>query len=404
MTAKSKNLVFLAALILFAATGRTSYSDHTVLVEGCSSSTCPHCAIASDEIYSIHEGGSHDFCYVALVANYNSHAMNRCSELGVQFIPDYVFDGGYERWVGSGGLPDAYTSRISASAGRPVADIDLELRVLWEAEALLRVYVTITNHEGGAYQGRLRIYITEIESRWKTTSGQPFHFAMIGDFAANQDVSIPAGEAKELSDLWDGLFQGFGDIQKENIMVVGALFNGTSGFVDKTAGATISDNKQPAPPGSPGGMTNLLFGTESTYSTDTEDPEEDLVFYLWEWGDGTTSEWTGPCDSGETVTNAHEWTEPGSYQVRVRARDVSGQESDWSDPITVTAVQRGDANGDLAVDFPDAITILFNLFQGNPVHCQEAANVNGDGARDLTDAIYLLTYLFLGGPPPPEPF
>jgi len=43
----------------------------------------------------------------------------------------------------------------------------------------------------------------------------------------------------------------------------------------------------------------------------------------------------GPYASGESVTASHTWTAAGRYDIRVKARDSFGAESDWSEPLTV---------------------------------------------------------------------
>ncbi|RLF54394.1 MAG: hypothetical protein DRN37_10305, partial [Thermoplasmata archaeon] len=38
----------------------------------------------------------------------------------------------------------------------------------------------------------------------------------------------------------------------------------------------------------------------------------------------------------ETALTPHSWTERGSYEIRVRARDEHGLAGEWSDPLAVT--------------------------------------------------------------------
>jgi pyrrolidone-carboxylate peptidase len=61
----------------------------------------------------------------------------------------------------------------------------------------------------------------------------------------------------------------------------------------------------------------------------------DDVHYLIDWDDGTT-EWTAFYPSGQPVEISHEWSEPGLYHIRAKAKDIYGAESDWSDPFNVT--------------------------------------------------------------------
>ena len=63
------------------------------------------------------------------------------------------------------------------------------------------------------------------------------------------------------------------------------------------------------------------------------------VKYIFDWGDGTVCE-TGFVDPGTVVSLSHIWDSPGIYSVMVRAEDIYGASSEWSEPLEVTIVQR----------------------------------------------------------------
>jgi hypothetical protein len=65
------------------------------------------------------------------------------------------------------------------------------------------------------------------------------------------------------------------------------------------------------------------------------DPEEDSIYCLWDWGDGSQSGWLGPYESGQTLSGTHTWSEPGVYHIRVKLKDFFGAVSDWSEPFTI---------------------------------------------------------------------
>jgi hypothetical protein len=65
------------------------------------------------------------------------------------------------------------------------------------------------------------------------------------------------------------------------------------------------------------------------------DPDGDDILYMFDWGDGTNSGWLGPYASGITITASHKWTSSGIYLVKVKAKDIYGSESGWSDSLTV---------------------------------------------------------------------
>ena len=97
-----------------------------------------------------------------------------------------------------------------------------------------------------------------------------------------------------------------------------------------------SENHPPEEPNKPNGSTKGVTGVAYAYSTSTTDPDGDFVYYLFDWGDGSTSGWLGPYVSGNVVSASHIWGSVGIYNVRVKAKDSYGHESQWSDNLTVT--------------------------------------------------------------------
>jgi hypothetical protein len=97
-----------------------------------------------------------------------------------------------------------------------------------------------------------------------------------------------------------------------------------------------SINAPPHKPDQPSGQASGKIKQEYTYTTSTTDPNGDQVQYLWFLSDGYYSGWLGPYNSGDTCTLTHAWSEEGSYQIKVKARDDHGYESDWSDPLEVS--------------------------------------------------------------------
>lgn len=95
-------------------------------------------------------------------------------------------------------------------------------------------------------------------------------------------------------------------------------------------------NEPPNTPEKPTGRGSGKPGVSYLYSTQSTDPEGQQLWYRWDWGDGNFSEWIGPITSGETTTVTHSWAQQGTYQVRVKCRDTFNEESNWSEPLSVT--------------------------------------------------------------------
>ena len=92
----------------------------------------------------------------------------------------------------------------------------------------------------------------------------------------------------------------------------------------------------PDKPSKPSGPTSGKILIPHTYSTSTIDSDGDKVYYKFDWDDGTSGNWLGPFTSGQTISIPHIWVEEGSYQIKVKAKDINGRESPWSDPLPVT--------------------------------------------------------------------
>lgn len=94
-------------------------------------------------------------------------------------------------------------------------------------------------------------------------------------------------------------------------------------------------NQKPQKPNRPTGSTEGKPNVEYMYKTSTIDLDGDTLSYNFSWGDGTYSGWIGPYASGAEAFARHAWAEQGTYNITVKAKDVKGDESDWSDPLTI---------------------------------------------------------------------
>jgi len=69
-----------------------------------------------------------------------------------------------------------------------------------------------------------------------------------------------------------------------------------------------------------------------TFYVEVHDSEGHSVYCMWDWGDGSYSDWLGPYNSGDTIHSSHTWS-IGVYYIRLKAKDIHGAESDWSEPL-----------------------------------------------------------------------
>lgn len=95
-------------------------------------------------------------------------------------------------------------------------------------------------------------------------------------------------------------------------------------------------NQPPYTPDRPIGPSTGKVNRAYTFSTKTIDPDNNKVLYLFDWGDRTDSGWIGPYDSNKSASCSHEWNNQGSYKVKVKAKDIYGEETDWSESIAIS--------------------------------------------------------------------
>ncbi len=103
-------------------------------------------------------------------------------------------------------------------------------------------------------------------------------------------------------------------------------------------------NNPPNKPEKPTGTTEGKTGFTYTYITLTTDPEENNVYYKFNWGDNTESEWKGPYQSNEDITVSHSWKNTGIYYIKVKAKDTYDLESSWSETLKVEINSNSDTN------------------------------------------------------------
>jgi hypothetical protein len=127
--------------------------------------------------------------------------------------------------------------------------------------------------------------------------------------------------------------------------------------------ATININSAPERPDPPSGPASGKPGVEYLFSAITTDADDDRISYYFSWGDGTYSDWVGPYNSGEMACARKTWDEQGTYEVKVKAKDSQGQETDWSDPMEVIMPKSYQFIDIFETLFPRLFSILEFLFK-----------------------------------------
>jgi hypothetical protein len=92
---------------------------------------------------------------------------------------------------------------------------------------------------------------------------------------------------------------------------------------------------KPPHPNRPPEIRIMSWSPDTGLTMMARDPEGDDVFYMVNWGDGTSIEWVGPYLSGEEVSLMHTYGTPGVYEIKGKVKDIHNAVSNWSDPLLV---------------------------------------------------------------------
>ena len=226
---------------------------HTVLAEYATTTECPYCPTASSQLYSIYNSGDYDFDFVTIVADKikelpliaRTHLSTRVlNELGVKSVPDVYFDGGYKNILGKQSDEQPYRTSIEQSGTRSVPQVEVDLKVDWKSGNILKITAEVQSNDP-EFDGKIRIYITEISSRWNDQQGKPYHYTVL-DILVDKNlkvVSLDKSNTQQTNTLntitvtkwWSG------DITKDNCMVIATVFDEDTDYTIQTASAKPVD-------------------------------------------------------------------------------------------------------------------------------------------------------------------
>jgi outer membrane protein assembly factor BamB len=118
------------------------------------------------------------------------------------------------------------------------------------------------------------------------------------------------------------------------------------------------------PPDQPNinGTTSGKIRIEYTYTAVTSDPDGDNVSFYFDWGDGTNSGWTEYVPSGIQVNETHKWSKGDTYEIKVKAQDVYGAESEWT-TLEITMPKNQQSQNILLFRFLESYPRMFPILR-----------------------------------------
>ena len=66
------------------------------------------------------------------------------------------------------------------------------------------------------------------------------------------------------------------------------------------------------------------------FNASSTDPDNDELYYWFDWGDDTDTGWVGTHDSGDNCCESHMWGDKEDMIIKVKSKDINGLESDWA--------------------------------------------------------------------------
>ncbi len=147
----------------------------------------------------------------------------------------------------------------------------------------------------------------------------------------------------------------------DDTALIGAYGDSDQGSAAGAAFIFIKQNYPPNPPTITGPAKGEP-GTQYEYTFLATDPENNQLSYFIDWGDDTNSSWIGPYASGIEITKLHSWSKKGTYLLKAKAKDSSGNEGSWG-TFSVTMPYAYEASfrifwEKLFIRFPDAFPLL----------------------------------------------
>ncbi len=101
-------------------------------------------------------------------------------------------------------------------------------------------------------------------------------------------------------------------------------------------------NRAPEKPLTPIGPPYGLINTQYTFKTVVSDLDNDSVAVMFDWGNGRISNWTKFYASEDTLEDTITYPDTGTFSIKVMAKDIFEDTSEWSDTCQFRVLEEGD--------------------------------------------------------------
>ncbi len=159
-------------------------------------------------IQNIYKSGKYNFNYITVLSDVSNQASDKLVDVySIVGYPTCIFQGGYDIIYNKNPDENTFISKIIKIKNRYVHNIKIDLNRTWFADCCsAKAYFTInvTNNEAFAYNGILRVYVSEIASRFNYTynnSVESFNYGLI-DIPIEQKITIPPYSKITVKETW----------------------------------------------------------------------------------------------------------------------------------------------------------------------------------------------------------
>lgn len=205
---------------------------HYVFIEEATATWCKNCPDIAGALHDFYNSGEHNFYYVSMIDDKSTKADDRLKEYNIYGYPTVFIDGGYNVLVG-GDKGAQISEALGVAEMRSVPQIKVTANAKYNNDTgEITTDVLVESNESSTYTGTLKVYLTEINSRWVNnnldSNGeiQPYHFGFI-DYIINEDISVKGKGSTTRSDI-SNISKFATDLDPENIMIIAVVFNSES--------------------------------------------------------------------------------------------------------------------------------------------------------------------------------
>jgi PKD repeat protein len=191
----------------------------------------------------------------------------------------------------------------------------------------------------------------------------------------NLTITLPSSAPKGMYDLRVYLYNSSGMFVRKLLLLPDFMDNGIfTNDTNLTEYYMYPPNDPPETPRNISGDTELVTYEKATYTTNTTDSNNDSIYYQWKYqtkyfGVPFTyyTMWIagGPHASGESCQKEIRWSNTGTYNIWVRAKDNifnPNVMSNWSENLTINVQSSGGGsqswNNELLDDFSSTVLTI----------------------------------------------